>query len=187
MQNKIICTKCKVAKGTTPQRYEDLAKAGKIENYVCRHCKAGTSQTKSGKVLMSKIVCSKCHSRMGTNPTRNKKLIALFGSIEEVHQNYVCRACRKKLNVDQRGLPKREKRAYHKKIWNGTLPDHMRNLNIDEHTVQSDEMGTVKVFYSAEKFLKFLDKKIEANETAEAAKKEAEILPLDSVKTNIKD
>ena len=127
-QNTIICYKCKSPKGTTHKRYNSLVqKFGSVKllkkGYVCRECKVkkitfhpaqpgktnkGISNKKtSTKISFNKIVCSKCKNVLGTTPTRTKKLISKFGSIEELYDKYVCRTCRKHLNVDRRGKQKR--------------------------------------------------------------------------------
>jgi len=117
-QNKIKCSKCKQEKGTTTVRLKKLIKqAGSRKKldatYVCRSCKSGntSTSTKSSKKLpTSKIICSKCNGKFGTTKPRMEKLIGQFGSLEEVHANYVCRKCRKEHNLDKAGRMKPVKR-----------------------------------------------------------------------------
>lgn len=140
-QNTIKCSKCGTAKGTTNVRLKKLiAKYGSKEKleavYVCRDCKSGTpkgGKTKKSKLPTSKVICSKCNGKYGTTKTRMDKMISQYGSLEEVHANYVCRKCRKELNVDRRGQikPKRRKRKKikYKRDDNGKviLPDWMKS------------------------------------------------------------
>jgi hypothetical protein len=129
-QNTIKCSKCKTLKGTTTTRLnkliEQFGSKRKLENqYVCRSCKGGSKptkkvtkakkktakkKTKSKKIPTSKIICSKCKKAYGTNKKRNEKLIATFGSMEEVQAKYVCRTCRKEHNLSQNGRMKPVKR-----------------------------------------------------------------------------
>lgn len=45
---------------------------------------------------MLKIKCSKCGAEKGTTKVRYDKLVAKFGSVEELGAQYLCRACRPK-------------------------------------------------------------------------------------------
>ena len=63
-----------------------------------------------------KITCKSCKKKKETNTNSMKRLIAKFGSKEEVIDKYICRDCRKEKNVRADGKPKpvkgtRKKRA----------------------------------------------------------------------------
>lgn len=151
-QNKIICSRCKTPKGTTNVRYEKLVKQyGSVEKlekfYVCRDCKSGGvinpaagktptkgKKGKKKKLPKSKVICSKCNGKFGTTKTRLAKLISQYGSLEELHTTYVCRSCRKELNVDKRGRvkpPKRKRRksVLPKKDGVAQLPEWMKDIS----------------------------------------------------------
>ena len=147
------CVGCGSVKCTNSNRNKKLIKdhgslEAAIKIFKCRDCKAGRVPTvknkKTGKatkkviLLTSKIPCNKCGNKFGTNPARSKKLIATFGSIEEVHAKYVCRSCRKAHNLRADGLVKPAKRTYKKSVttdWKRdakgeyVLPQHLQGKN----------------------------------------------------------
>lgn len=164
-QNKIVCSKCKAEKGTTNVRLNKLIKQygsqDKLEKqYVCRSCKSGNTGIKNpavgktpkkSKLPTSKVICSKCKCKFGTTKTRLAKLIAQYGSLEEVHKTYVCRKCRKEHNVDKRGRvkpPKRKRKVKPTSNWerdkNGEiiLPKWMSNFRPRERRrLTPEELG----------------------------------------------
>lgn len=98
-------------------------------------------EKKEKKLKSSKICCTKCGECKGVSKDRKAKLIAQFGSWEEVHDTYVCRKCRKEHNVRKDGRVKPEKRTRKKKLTNtyerderGTLvlPEWMKEMRIRE-------------------------------------------------------
>jgi len=103
--NKIKCTKCGTLKGSTPARIKDLKKKGLYDIYTCRDCKKSTTVA-TGKLPTSKVICSKCNNKFGTTKVRMTKLIGQFGTLENVHANYVCRSCRKTLGLSRNGKAK---------------------------------------------------------------------------------
>ena len=52
---------------------------------------------KKKKLTTSKICCTKCGDCKGMSKDRRAKLINQFGSEEALHEQYVCRKCRKEL------------------------------------------------------------------------------------------
>ena len=65
---------------------------------------------KAKKLTTSKICCTECGDCKGMSKDRRAKLIATFGSEEELHAKYVCRTCRTKLNLRKDGKAKPVKR-----------------------------------------------------------------------------
>jgi len=92
---------------------------------------------KAKKLTTSKICCVECGVCKGMSKDRRLKLIATFGSEEELHAKYICRTCRTKLNVRKDGKlkPVKKKRipkatSLFKRDADGEviLPDWMINM-----------------------------------------------------------
>ena len=73
-------------------------------------------EPKSPKLTVTRIICVKCGDKKTTTKVAMDKLIALFGSIEDVHSKYHCMKCRKEYNVRKDGKPKPEKKTRQPKI-----------------------------------------------------------------------
>lgn len=154
-QNTIKCSVCKKLLGTTNVRLKKLIEqyGGKRKlnaSYVCRSCKSAANpktiakgkivkikqkkakakKLKRKKLPKSKVICSKCDNAFGSTKTRIDKLIQKFGSLEELHGNYVCTKCRREHNVDMRGRMRRVKNKRKPKLVKGdepyVLPQHMK-------------------------------------------------------------
>ena len=74
------------------------------------------AEEKKVKLTTTRIVCSKCGEKKTTTKLAMDKLIALFGTIEAVHEKYHCMECRKKYNVRKDGQIKPEKNKRKPKI-----------------------------------------------------------------------
>jgi len=66
--------------------------------------------------MISKICCTKCKDCKGISKDRVEKLVAKFGSLEQLIKTYVCRKCRKELNVRSDGVIKPPKQTRNKKL-----------------------------------------------------------------------
>lgn len=93
-------------------------------------------KSKEGKLAKSKLCCTKCTKCKGVSKPRLLKLVGQFGSLEELHDKYVCRTCRKALNIraDGKVLPEKRKNkaklsSQYEKDEKGEyiLPDHLKN------------------------------------------------------------
>jgi hypothetical protein len=158
-QAYIKCSKCGDLKGTRNDRLEDLIKKfGSKEElekkYTCRSCTNGVpvgdrpakiankktkktkkeKQEKKKKLPKSKLICCKCNGEFKTTPKQMNKLIGKFGSLEVLQTTYVCRKCRKALNVTVNGRMKKEKRKrkvttlQRDETGSIVLPEHMKKF-----------------------------------------------------------
>jgi len=93
---------------------------------------------KKKKLTKSKISCTKCETTKGMSKGRSVKLIAKFGSLQKLHDNYVCRDCRKELHVRSDGKVKPVKRKHKAKVVLAT--SSLANFVLDRTTTPcSDE------------------------------------------------
>ena len=89
-----------------------------------------TKAVKADRLNKSKVCCTKCGECKGISKDRLIKAIAKFGSLEDFHEKYVCRTCRKSHNVRADGAAKPPKRQYKKRLATDPeaykLPDHLK-------------------------------------------------------------
>jgi hypothetical protein len=79
-----------------------------------------------------KIVCTKCSKKKETNTNSMKKLVAKFGSKEEVIAKYTCRDCRKEYNVRADGKMKPTKNTRKGRAYKGFTKDDSGNTIIPD-------------------------------------------------------
>jgi len=112
---------------------------------------------KAKKLTTSKICCTKCGECKGMSKDRRAKLLSQFGSEEALHEQYVCRTCRKELNMRKDGKvkpPKRTRKAKPdslKRDANGeiTLPEWMLHIKPRENRPCSDEdLGKLNICFA---------------------------------------
>ena len=77
---------------------------------------------KKKQLTTSKIVCSCCKTEKKTSKPQIERLVAVFGSLDLVHEKYHCIECRRKYNVRKDGRLKPEvRKRKKKKKYNGNL------------------------------------------------------------------
>lgn len=95
----------KVAKKATKKKVAKKPTKKKVAKKVVKE-PIKKKAVKKKKLLKSKICCTICKECKAVNTNRLKKLVATFGSLEDLHAKYVCRTCRKTENVRADGKAK---------------------------------------------------------------------------------
>jgi len=110
---------------------------------------------KKKKLTKSKITCTKCQTTKGMSKGRCEKLTAKFGTLKKLHDEYVCRDCRRELNVraDGKLKPVKRKRKEKKDL---SKSEFLKNFTVDRKTTpcSNEELKAVGACWRPDLWIK---------------------------------